>query len=158
MTDYNTTRGPLILKEYGRNIQKLTVYISQIEDREKRNRYAETLVHLMKQIVPNFKETDEDSQKLWDDLYIMSNFDLDIDGPFPKPDETILNKVPQRLTYRTDEIRIRHYGRNVKLLIDKAVQLTDPEEKKTAIIYIGRLMRTFYLSWNKDLPDEEVGS
>ena len=79
MNDYNTNKPTLILKEYGRNIQKLVEYLKTIEDKEKRTLYASVLVDLMKQINPAVKETLENSQKLWDDLYIMADFDIDID-------------------------------------------------------------------------------
>ena len=154
--DYNTTRSPLILKEYGRNIQKLARIIKDKEDREERNRMAKTLVALMKQISPAPKQIGEETQKLWDDLYIMAGFDLDIDGPFPKPDEEILTKKPDKVSYKQEKIKFRHYGRNIQMMVDKAIALEDPEEKEGAVIYIGKLMRTFYSSWNKDLVDEEI--
>ena len=154
--DYNTTRSPLILKEYGRNVQKLARIIKTIEPKEERTRMAEILIHLMKQITPNFKQTGEETQKLWDDLYIMAGFDLDIDAPFPIPDEEVLNKKPERVGYKQEKIKYRHYGRNIQIMVDKAIEIEDPEEKEAAIIYIGKLMRTFYASWNKDLVDEGI--
>ena len=154
--DYNTTRSPLILKEYGRNIHKLALHIAGLEDKAERTRMSHILIELMKQIVPNYKQTGEEVQKLWDDLHIMANFELDIDGPFPVPDETVLTKRPDRVAYKQEKIRFRHYGRNIKLMIDKAISLEDPEEKEAAVIYIGRMMRTFYASWNKDLVEEGI--
>ena len=154
--DYNTTRSPLILKEYGRNIHKLALHIAGLEDKAERTRMSHILIELMKQIVPNYKQTGEEVQKLWDDLHIMANFELDIDGPFPVPDETVLTKRPDRVAYKQEKIRFRHYGRNIKLMIDKAISLEDPEEKEAAVIYVGRMMRTFYASWNKDLVEEGI--
>jgi hypothetical protein len=154
--DYNTTRSPLILKEYGRNIQKLARIIKENKDPEERNRLAKTLVALMRQISPAPKQQGEEIQKLWDDLYIMAGFDLEIDAPFPKPDEEILTKKPERVSYKQEKIRFRHYGRNIQIMVEKAIELEDPEDKEAAIIYIGKLMRTFYASWNKDLVDESI--
>ena len=131
MNDYNTIRPALILKEYGRNMQKLVEHIKTIEDKEKRSESAEILIELMKLINPNARDSQENSQKLWDDLFIMSDFDLDIDSPYPMPEREVLNKKPERLGYKTSEIRFKHYGRNIKLLIDKAIELQDPEEKDT---------------------------
>lgn len=156
MNEYNTTRPALILKEYGRNMQKLIAYIKSIEDKEKRSDAAHVLIDLMKLINPNAKDAQETTQKLWDDLFIMADFDLDIDSPFPKPEREILNKKPERLNYKTSEIRYKHYGRNIKLLIDKAKELTDPEEKDAATIHIGRLMKSFQNAWNRDNVDDDT--
>ena len=156
MNDYNTTRPALILKEYGRNIQMLIEHIKSIEDKEKRTESAHTLIELMKLINPNAKDTQETSQKLWDDLYIMSDFSIDIDSPYPMPEREILNKKPERLGYRTTEIKFKHYGRNIKLLIDKAIELEDPEEKEAAVIHIGRLMKSFQNTWNRDNVDDDT--
>ncbi len=151
MNDYNTQREPLILKEYGRNVQNLVNYLLTIEDREKRNSYAKAIVDLMKQINPSAKEGGEDSQKLWDDLIIMSDFNLDIDSPFPYPKKELIYKKPESLEYKNrDDIRYKHYGLNVQLMIDKAVEMEDDEEREAAIIYIGRLMKSFASLWNKE--------
>ena len=116
--DYNTGRKPLRLKEYGRNVQKLIDYIKTIEDKEKRTESAHTINNLMRQIVPGPKDTQEDPQKFWDDMYIVSDFDLDIDGPYPKPERAILEKKPERLKYHTYNVKYKHYGHNVELLAD----------------------------------------
>jgi hypothetical protein len=154
MIDYNTMRPPLILKEYGRNVQNLVAHIKKIEDKEKRSEMARTLVELMKLINPAAKETQETAQKLWDDLVIMSEFDIDIEAPFPSPDKETLSKKPEPLGYRSSEIRYKHYGRNVELLISKAVAIEDAEEKEAAIIYLGRLMKGFQTVWNRDNIDD----
>jgi hypothetical protein len=143
-------RSPVILKEYGRNMQNLVAYIKTIDDIEKRTESAYILVELMKLINPSVKDTQETSQKLWDDLVIMSDFDIDLNSPFPTPDRAILFKKPQRLGYRTSEVRFKHYGRNIELLIKKATALEDPEEKDAAIIHIGKLMKAFQTLWNRE--------
>lgn len=154
MNDYNTQRPRLILKEYGRNVQKLVEFVQRTEDAEKRNEFAATLVDLMKQVNPAVKETIETNQKLWDDLYIMADFNLDIQGPFPRPERDILEKKPKRLTYSTGNLRFKHYGRNIELLIKKATELEDPKEREEAAMYIGRLMKSFYTTWNRENADE----
>ena len=156
MYDYNTSKPRLVLAEYGRNIQMLVEHLSTIEDREKRNRFAHTLIELMRQLNPDVKEGTESTQKLWDDLYIMSNFTIDVDSPFPVPEEEILNKKPGRVPYHQEPIKYKHYGKNIEILIDRAVELTDPEEKKVAIITIGKLMKGFYTAWNRETVEDEV--
>ena len=155
--DYNTQRSTLILKEYGRNVQKLVNFVRNTEDKEKRNTYARTLVDLMKQISPNLKDNLETSQKLWDDMFIMADFDIDVDSPFPIPKEEILHKKPQRMTYSTGKIRYKHYGKNLELMIKKAAELEDEEERNSAAIYLGRLMKSFHMTWNRDnLEDQAI--
>jgi len=150
MNDYNTSRPALILKEYGRNMQMLVDLIKAIEDKEKRNESAQVLIELMKLINPSSRESQDNNQKLWDDLYIMSDFDLDIDGPYPIPEREILNKKPDRLGYKTTEIKYKHYGRNIQLLIKMAMEIEDAEDKEVAVIHIGRLMKSFQNTWNRD--------
>ena len=156
MYDYNTSKPRLVLAEYGRNIQMLVEHLSTIEDREKKNRYAHTLIELMRQLNPDVKEGTESTQKLWDDLYIMSNFTIDVDSPYPVPEEEILNKKPGRVPYHQEPIKYKHYGKNIEILIDRAVELEDPEEKKVAIITIGKLMKGFYTTWNRETVEDEV--
>lgn len=155
--EYNTEKGNLVLKEYGRNIQKLAQYLKTIEDRDKRNQASVALIELMKQISPSIRENDETNQKLWDDLFIMAGFDLDIDSPYPKPNEDILHKKPLRLQYSSNNIRFKHYGKNMELLIEKAMNLDDPAEVEGAVVYIGKLMKSFYSTWNRDnIEDESI--
>lgn len=156
MNEYNTQKKPVILKEYGRNVQMLVDYLKTIEDQEKRNTSAKALVDLMKQINPSVKEGSEDTQKLWDDLVIMSDFDLDIDSPFPKPLREILLKKPERLKYHNKKIHYKHFGLNIQLLVDYAVNVEDKEEQEAALIYIGRLMKSFASFWNKENLDDSV--
>lgn len=156
MNDYNTIREPLILKEYGRNVQMLVNYLKSLKDEEKRNKSARALVNLMKQINPSIKENSDESQKLWDDLIIMSNFELEIESPFPKPRKELLYKKPERLHYKDQNIIYKHYGLNIQLIVDKAVTMKNKEEQEAAIIYIGRLMKSFAAMWNKENLDDQV--
>lgn len=156
MMNYNTSIPPIILKEYGRNVQKLVNYLKTIEDTEERTTQAHSLISLMRQIIPTVKETSETSQRLWDDLYIMADFDLELDSPYPKPLPEILNKKPERMRYSTNRIKYKHYGKNIELLIKEAINKTDPQDREDAIIYIGKLMKSFYGSWNKEVSDDEV--
>jgi len=143
-----------ILKEYGKNIQKLVDYVQTVPDKDKRTEYAYTLVDLMKQLNPQLKT--ENDQKLWDDLFIMSDFELDVEAPFPMPEKELLGKRPQRLGYPQGEVKFKHYGRNIEKLIEKAVEIEDDEEQEVAIIYIGQLMRSFHSTWNRDNFDDAI--
>ena len=144
------------LKEYGSSIQKLVDNMVNIEDREKRTRYAHILVELMRQIHPNMKDGQDYYNKLWDDLYIMSEFTLDVDSPYPPPSEEALGKKPQPVPYNTHHLKFKHFGRNVDLLVAKASAMEDPEERRAFVSYLTRLMRTFYQAWNKESVEDET--
>jgi len=155
--EYNTERTHLKLREYGRNVQNLVAHIKNSDDKEKRNKYAGLLVELMKMINPEFsKDANEYTQKVWDDLFIISDFDLDIESPFPIPESTILEKKPDRMRYQYNKIKYRHYGKGVEMMIDKAIKLEDPKDKEGAVIAIGRQMKAFYQTWNRDTIEDEV--
>jgi hypothetical protein len=145
------------LKEYGSSIQKLVNNMVTIEDREKRTRYAHILVELMRQIHPNMKDGQDYYNKLWDDLYIISGFTLDVDSPYPPPSEEALGKAPQRVLYNTHpRLRFKHFGHNMDLLVTKAGNLEDADERRAFVSYLTRLMKTFYQAWNKEAVEDET--
>ena len=146
----------IVLKEYGRNTQKIVNYILTIDDRERRSKFARTVIELMKQINPNMKDAQDSYQKLWDHLYIMSNFSLDVETAYPMPEKSVLDKKPMKVEYNLNNLKFKHYGKNIELLIQKAIEKTNPEEKEASIIYIGKLMKRFYASWNKENIEDEV--
>ncbi|MEM9327885.1 MAG: DUF4290 domain-containing protein [Bacteroidota bacterium] len=154
--EYNTDREGVTLMEYGRNIHKLVAHIKTVEDREKRSSYAETVVQLMKQINPNVKDSTDYNQKVWDDLFIISDFDLDVDSPFPIPNAEILDRKPDRVLYKSNEIRYKHYGRNLEIMISQAIEMEDPETREGAVISIGRLMKSFAQTWNGDNLEDKI--
>ncbi len=155
MFDYNTSRKHLRLREFGRNVQKIAEHLLTIEDKEKRSRYAAGVVELMRQVVPSIKDTPEDTRRLWDDLHIMTKYKLDVEAPFDKPDEFLVNK-PDKVNYNTHKINFKHYGHNLKLMIDEAVRMTDATQQFDAIVHIGRLMKSYHMTWNKEVIDDEV--
>jgi Domain of unknown function (DUF4290) len=154
--EYNTSREHIILKEYGRNVQKLVNYIRTVPDKEKRTQLAITLIELIKQLAPVAKEAQENPQRMWDDLYIMADFNLDVDNPFTTPDRTILFKKPRKMEYPQNDVRFRHYGKNIEKLVKEAIKKEDPKELEEAAIYLGKLMKTFYSAWNKETLDDSV--
>ena len=144
------------MKEYGSNVQKLTEHIVKIEDRTKRTLYAHILVELMRQIHPNMRDNQDYTNKLWDDLYIISAFELDVDSPYPPPSAESLGKKPLTVAYNQHNLIYRHYGRNIDLLLDKAVNTENEEDRLAFVSYIFRLMRSFFNTWNKDNPEDHV--
>lgn len=154
--EYNSQRPFIILKEYGRNVQKLVEYIRSIPNKDKRTELAYTLIELIKQLTPSLKDQPENPQRMWDDLYIIADFNLDINSPYPVPQRDILFKKPDRMNYPQSEIRFKHYGKNIEKLVKEALKIEDPQEREDAIIYLGKLMKTFYGNWNKETLDDSV--
>ncbi len=155
--EYNSSRPHLVLKEYGRNVQKLTKYICEFEIKEERTKHAYVLVKLMKQFNPSVKEPSNDSlQRIWDHLHLMSNLELSIDAPYPAPDQSVLIQKPKKLAYHAYKLKHRHYGRNIELLIEKAAECPTKEEKEATATNIGKIMKTFYTTWNKEVVDGSV--
>lgn len=154
--EYNTQRPHIILKEYGRNVQKLVEYIRNNPSKEKRTELAYTLIELIKQLTPTVKEQPENPQRVWDDLYIIADFNLDVNSPFPTPEREILFKKPLKVDYPQSQVRFKHYGKNIEKLVKEALKKEDPQEREDAIIYLGKLMKTFYGNWNKETIDDSV--
>lgn len=144
------------MKEYGTNVQKLVNHILTVQDKNTRTKYAYLLVELMRQVHPNMRDTQDYSNKLWDDLYIMSNFKLDVESPFPPPAPDAVGKLPKTVPYNTHFLKYRYYGRNVELLISRAIAEQDDNEKRILVAHIARLMKTFYQNWNREVVDDEV--
>ncbi len=153
---YNTQRKKLIIPEYGRNIQGLVDYAMTIEDREKRNFYANVIVNAMAQVNPTVKDSTNYRHKLWDHLFIMSDYKLDVDSPFPKPIPEEVESKPERLNYKSSVIRFRPYGKLIENMIDKVIELPEGEEKQTLIEMIAQHLKKSYLQWNINSCDDEM--
>lgn len=156
IAEYNTQRPLIILKEYGRNVQKLVDYIRSVPDKNKRTEMAHTLIDLIRQLTPSLKDQPDNPQRLWDDMYIIADFNLDLNNPYPVPERETIFKKPMKVTYPQSEIRFKHYGKNIEKLVREAVKKEDPKEREEAIIYLGKLMKTFYSNWNKETLDDSV--
>ncbi len=148
--EYNTQRKGLVLPEYGRNVQKMVLHAMSLEDREERNRCAQSIVQVMANINPNFRDNPEYKRKLWDHLAIISDFKLDVDYPYEIPTPDILYSKPNQVGYCQNRIRYKHYGRTVELMIKKAIEMQNPEEKEILVNLIANHMKRLYLTWNND--------
>ena len=153
---YNTERVRLYVPEYGRNVQKMVDYLKTIEDREKRNEQARTVIKVMEIINPAVHLQDYYEHKLWDHLHIISGFDLDVDSPYPVPAPESLNEEPLPVPIQKKPIKAVHYGRNIENIIE-LIALTEDGEIKTAMIRsLAIYMRQQYLIWNKDTVADET--
>lgn len=154
--DYNSTREKLIIPEYGRNVQKMAAYVLTIEDREKRTNLAKALVNIMSQLHPDQRDTADYKRKLWDHLHIISNYQLDVDGPFPAPSPEERQEKPQRIPYPQEIIRFRPYGKNIAKIIEKACLFEDGPEKDALVKNIANHLKKSYLNWNRDSVNDEL--
>lgn len=157
MMEYNTRQKKLALPEYGRSVQKMVDHALTIENREERQKCAETIIRIMGSMFPNTRNLPDYERKLWDHLAIMSDFMLDIDYPFEVIKKEAFHTPPQRIPYQTGEIRSRHYGRIVEEMIAHACTLQDGEEKEQLIELIAIQMKKNHIAWNKDgVEDKKI--
>jgi hypothetical protein len=150
LPEYNSARNQLVFSEYGRNVQRLVEYLGTIEDREERNRKANTVIAIMGNLNPHLRDTTDYKHKLWDHLFAMSNFTLDVDSPYPIPTPETINTKPERVPYLGNLSRFRFYGRNVQSMIENAAAMEDGEEKQYFINMIASFMRNSCKNWNDE--------
>lgn len=152
--DYNTQREKLLLPEYGRNVKKLIDYAKTIKDKEERNKVAQAIINIMGNLNPQFRDMTDFKHKLWDHLAILSNFELDVDSPYPPPEKDVLFEKPGQVPYKEQDIRYKHYGKVIEDLIQKAVEFEPGEEKNALIEIIANHMKKSFLKWNRDVVDD----
>ena len=154
--EYNTVREDLIIPEYGRHIQKMINYAASRETKEERNKLANSIISVMGNLQPHFRDVPDFQHKLWDQLFIMSDFKLDADSPFEKPSKEVLNAKPDPLSYPQNYPKYRFYGNNLKIMIDEAVKWEAGEMKDALIFTIANHMKKCFLNWNKDSVKDQV--
>ena len=147
---YNTERVKLYIPEYGRNVQKMVDYIKTIEDRQKRNEQARAVIKVMEIHNPAVHLQDNFEQKLWDHLFIISGFDLDVDAPYPMPAPESLNEGPRPVPIQKQQIKAAHYGRNIESMIELIASHQDDDAKLAMMRTLAGYMKQQYLIWNKD--------
>lgn len=150
LPEYNSARNQLVFSEYGRNVQRLVEYLGTIEDREERNRKANTVIAIMGNLNPHLRDTADYKHKLWDHLFAMSNFTLDVDSPYPIPTPETINVKPDTVPYLGNLSRFRFYGRNVQSMLQNAAAMDDGEEKEYFINMIASFMRNSCKNWNDE--------
>ena len=154
--EYNNVREDLIIPEYGRHIQKMINYASTRETKEERNKLANAIISVMGNLQPHLRDVADFQHKLWDQLFIMSDFKLDADSPFEKPSKEILNSKPEPLSYPQNFPKYRFYGNNIKIMIDEAVKWDSGEMKDALVLTIANHMKKCFLNWNKDSVEDQV--
>lgn len=155
--DYNSTRNKLILSEYGRNVQNMVKYIVELPTKEERNRYAQVVIDLMGFLNPHLRDVADFKHKLWDHLQIISNYQIDVDAPYPPPEPEVLAAKPAPLRYPNQRIKYKHYGKTIELMMEKAKSIDEPARKQHMVQAIANFMKMAYVQWNKDsVADESI--
>ena len=154
--NYNYTRRKLYLPEYGRHIQEMIDSLSQIEDRRERNRQARAVIAVMGNLNPLLRDTADFTHKLWDHLFIMSDFQLDVDSPYPRPTRKELTVTPNRMPYTQGRITFKHYGKYVERMIGSLATVENPRAVASAVDNLARYMRTKSYEYNQEHPNNEV--
>ena len=152
---YNTERGQIIISEYGRNMQEMIRHLMEIEDRQKRTEAANFIISVMAQMNPQVKQTDDYIHKLWDHLYIISDYQLDVDSPFPPPQPLSEATKPQHVGYQNHNIKYGHYGYYMAKMIEIASEREDEEMRHALAHSIANPMKRNYLEWSGNVVNDQ---
>ncbi|MFK7780861.1 DUF4290 domain-containing protein [Psychroserpens sp.] len=154
--EYNTEREHLIIPEYGRHLQKMVNYAKGLPTKEERNKVAKSIINVMGNLQPHLRDVPDFQHKLWDQLFIIANFELDADSPYPTTSKEELNEKPEPLRYPQNHPKYRFYGNNIKTMIDVANTWEDGDLKEALVYTIANHMKKCFLNWNKDTVEDYV--
>ncbi len=154
--EYNTTRSRLVIREYGRHIQKMVDHLLTIEDKERRQRQAQVVIELMGVLNPHLKNVEDFRHKLWDHLFLISDFKLDVESPYPIPTAEKLRRKPEPLPYPKRYPKYSHLGKNLEIVIDKALKEDNPEKRQGFANAIAYYMKLAYNNWHKDQVHDDA--
>ena len=154
--EYNSDREDLIIPEYGRHIHKMVNQAIECNNKDERNNMAKAIIGVMGNLNPHLRDVPDFQHKLWDQLFIMSQFQLDVDSPYPKPSKEIFEQKPEKLNYPQNHPKYRFYGNNIKKMIDVDVSWEDGEMKSQLVYVIANHMKKCFLNWNKDTVEDTV--
>lgn len=154
--EYNTTRNGLIIREYGRHIQKMVEHVLTIEDPERRQRNAQVVIELMGVLNPHLKNVEDFRHKLWDHLFLISDFKLDVESPYPIPTREKLKARPNPLPYPKRYPKYSHLGKNLELIINKALNEEDEQKRQGFANAIAYYMKLAYTNWHKDTVHDDA--
>jgi len=154
--EYNSERPNLIIPEYGRHLQKLVDHCLQLPTKEEQSKMALAIVDVMGNLQPHLRDVPDFKHKLWDQIYMMSKYELDVDGPYPKPEKEVLEAKPTPLDYPKSASKYRFYGNNIQTMIDVALSWEVGEKRDALVHTIANHMKKCYLNWNKDTVEDAI--
>ncbi len=145
---YNTERAQLHIQEYGRNVQNMINFAKQIESREERNLAARAIIDVMGQLNPHLRDVEDYTHKLWTHMYIMSNFEIDVDSPYEIPEPETLSERPKIMKYPRNSSKYGHFGYYAERMIKETVTVEDQEEKDYLTELLANLLKKNYLTFH----------
>lgn len=155
--EYNTSRPHLKFAEYGRHIQKLVEHTLTVTDDAERNKLARIIINAMGQLNPSVKDFSDFKHKLWDHLHLISDFKLEVDSPYAKPEKDAIHPKPEKISYPSYRVPLRHYGNTLFKMMDEACKIEDGSKKDAFIVSIANFMKQSYVSYNRDnVSDEQI--
>ena len=154
--EYNTSREKLILPEYGRNVQNMIAHAMDLRDRSERNSAAQAIIEVMGQLNPHLRDVDDYKPKLWTHLFVMSNFELDVDSPYEIPNEEVLSEKPSIMNYPKGKIKYGHYGKYTETILGDVKEIDDPEAKQALKMAMANFMKIQYLTHNNNAVENNV--
>ncbi len=154
--EYNTEREHLIIPEYGRHLQKMVNYAKALPTKEERDKVSKAIISVMGNLQPHLRDVPDFQHKLWDQLFIIADFDLDAESPYPTPSQEELQSRPEPLSYPQNHPKYRFYGNNIKTMIDVANTWEDGDLKEALVYTIANHMKKCFLNWNKDTVEDDV--
>lgn len=154
--EYNTTRPKLLLPEYGRNVQEMIAHAQQIADRDERNKAARAIIEVMGQLNPHLRDVDDFRHKLWTHLFIMSDFQLDVDSPYDIPKAETLQSKPDHMEYPKGRIKFGHYGKYTQAILEQAKEVKETDEREYLKNSMANFMKKQYIAYNNDTVENHV--
>jgi hypothetical protein len=153
--EYNTEREQLIIPEYGRHVQKMINHATTLSDKVEQQKCVDAIITFMGQMNPHLRDVKEFTHKLWDHLHIMSDFKLEIESPYAKPEIAKLEERPEKMTYPGNKIRFSYYGNTIETMIATAIKMED-EKKEILTGMIANQMKKSYILFNESSVDNNM--
>ena len=153
---YNTEKEQIVISEYGRCVQEMIKKLPEIEDREQRTEAAKYIISVMVQMNPQIKESSDYEHKLWDHLYMISGYNLEVDSPFAPPIPVEQQSKPQHIGYQNNDIKYGHYGQYLIKMIEAAAAEPNDEVREALVYSLACQMKRNYLEWNKSVVNDQV--
>lgn len=154
--EYNTTRERMKIREYGRNIHNMVAQLMEMDDKEKRQKNAEALIEIMAILNPQAATMEDYRHKLWDHLFMMCDYKLDVESPYGTPTQEVKERRPDPLPYPKNKIRWNHFGKTFEKIYEKAITETDEEKKQGFIQVLALFMKVAYSNWHKEAIADDM--
>jgi hypothetical protein len=131
-------------------------YLLTLEDPEKRQRNAYAVIELMGFLNPHLKNVEDFRHKLWDHLFLISDFKLKVSSPYPIPTRETLKAKPKPLPYPKRYPKFSHLGKNLELVINKALVEQQPDKRDGFANAVAYYMKLAYNNWHKETVHDDA--